>query len=173
MPTNHTPNYSLSQWEPNDQVRRTDFNADNAKIDAALKAADARADALAESKADVTALELLAKTVTSQSSTLNDYGQLMNRLGNCRISSKTFSGGGGSARLTFPGRPLVVFVLGETASLTMAYGLSKAIARAGGAYAAVDVTWDGRSVSWTGSGSVNCNTYGMSYVAIALIDAES
>ena len=43
MPTNHTPNYSLSQWEPNDQVRRTDFNADNAKIDAALKPPETRA----------------------------------------------------------------------------------------------------------------------------------
>ena len=37
MATNHTINYQLNQWEPTDQVLRTDFNADNAKIDAALK----------------------------------------------------------------------------------------------------------------------------------------
>ena len=36
MSTNHTSNYNLCQWEPSDQVLRTDFNADNAKIDAAL-----------------------------------------------------------------------------------------------------------------------------------------
>ena len=36
MSTNHTPNYNLCQWEPGDQVKRTDFNEDNAKIDAAL-----------------------------------------------------------------------------------------------------------------------------------------
>ena len=36
MSTNHTGNYHLCQWEPSDQVLRTDFNADNAKLDAAL-----------------------------------------------------------------------------------------------------------------------------------------
>ena len=38
MSTNHTPNYNLCQWEAGDKVVRTDFNEDNAKIDAALKA---------------------------------------------------------------------------------------------------------------------------------------
>ncbi|NBI10538.1 hypothetical protein D1641_11015 [Colidextribacter sp. OB.20] len=33
---NTTPNYQLSQWEAEDRVLRTDFNADNAKIEAAL-----------------------------------------------------------------------------------------------------------------------------------------
>lgn len=42
MSTNHTANYSLSQWEPTDQVLRADFNADNAKIDEALFRADRR-----------------------------------------------------------------------------------------------------------------------------------
>ena len=36
MSTNHTTNYNLCQWEATDQVQRTDFNQDNAKIDAAL-----------------------------------------------------------------------------------------------------------------------------------------
>ena len=34
-----TPNFQLNQWSPDDYVRRTDFNADNAKVDAALAAA--------------------------------------------------------------------------------------------------------------------------------------
>ena len=38
MSTNHTTNYDLCQWEATDQVLRTDFNQDNAKIDAALAA---------------------------------------------------------------------------------------------------------------------------------------
>ena len=42
MSTNHTPNYSLCQWEAEDKVLRTEFNADNAKIDAAIKAVDRR-----------------------------------------------------------------------------------------------------------------------------------
>lgn len=36
MASNQTSNYGLSQWEATDQVQRTEFNADNAKIDAAL-----------------------------------------------------------------------------------------------------------------------------------------
>ena len=31
-----TQHYQLNQWAADDQVLRTDFNADNAKIDAAL-----------------------------------------------------------------------------------------------------------------------------------------
>ena len=47
MPSNHTTNYQLSQWAKSDQVKMEDFNADNAKLDAALKAeADARAAAV-------------------------------------------------------------------------------------------------------------------------------
>ena len=37
MATNYTTNYQLNQWEPADAVQRVDFNADNAKMDAALK----------------------------------------------------------------------------------------------------------------------------------------
>ena len=33
---NRTSNYNLCQFEENDQVRRTDFNEDNVKLDAAL-----------------------------------------------------------------------------------------------------------------------------------------
>ena len=36
MATNQTTNYQLNQWEPTDQVLRTDFNADNAKIEQAI-----------------------------------------------------------------------------------------------------------------------------------------
>jgi len=38
MSTNYTQNYKLCQWEPSDKVLRTDFNEDNAKLDAALTA---------------------------------------------------------------------------------------------------------------------------------------
>ena len=48
MASNYTEHYELCQWEATDQVQRTDFNADNAKVDAAL---DALAGQMAE-KAD-------------------------------------------------------------------------------------------------------------------------
>ena len=37
--TNKTPYYGLNQWAASDPVLREDFNADNAKIDAAIKSA--------------------------------------------------------------------------------------------------------------------------------------
>lgn len=40
MPSKFTENYGLNQWEPGDKVVHTDFNEDNRKIDAALKALD-------------------------------------------------------------------------------------------------------------------------------------
>ena len=55
---NHTPNYNLSQWAKSDQVQMEDFNADNAKIDAAIKA-------VANSKAAQSALDALAARVTA------------------------------------------------------------------------------------------------------------
>ena len=36
MASNHTEHYNLSQWEAEDRVKREDFNADNAAVDAAL-----------------------------------------------------------------------------------------------------------------------------------------
>lgn len=67
---NHTPNYQLTQWEKDDRIMMEDFNGDNAKIDAALKAnADAvsalqigKADA-AETSAAITAVEQSVKFV--------------------------------------------------------------------------------------------------------------
>ena len=95
MSTNHTTNYDLNQWEGTDKVLRTEFNADNAKIDAALKA---NADAIAaeismreiavNSKADQSALcwtklgEAAAEAACSQLTmaltgiTLTDYANL-------------------------------------------------------------------------------------------------
>lgn len=37
MASNYTENYGLCQWEATDQVLRTEFNEDNAKVDEALK----------------------------------------------------------------------------------------------------------------------------------------
>ena len=42
MASNHTTNYQLCQWQADDQVKRTDFNEDNAKLEAALADLEAR-----------------------------------------------------------------------------------------------------------------------------------
>ena len=59
MATNQTANYDLNQWLSTDQVLRTDFNADNAKLDAVLAGL---ADEVS-SKADTEALLQLQVTI--------------------------------------------------------------------------------------------------------------
>ena len=58
---NQTANYGLSQWEATDRILMEDFNSDNSKIDAALKAnADAiAAEAAARAEADTALLAQL------------------------------------------------------------------------------------------------------------------
>ena len=89
-----TTNYNLCQWEETDRVRRTDFNEDNAKIDAAVKAVDGRVDGLEASKADKTALAAVEGKIS-------------------RIVTGTYAGTGGSSgvrRISLPGRPKLVLI---------------------------------------------------------------
>ena len=91
---NRTTNYNLCQFEETDRVRRTDFNEDNAKIDAAVKAVDRRVDGLEASKADKTALAAVEAKIS-------------------RIVTGTYAGTGGSSgvrRISLPGRPKLVLI---------------------------------------------------------------
>ena len=76
MATNQTTNYQLNQWEPTDQVLRTDFNADNAKLDAAL---NALSDQVAK-KADEEDLTALSESVAAVSA----------GMGNCDMELLTY-----------------------------------------------------------------------------------
>ena len=60
MAANYTANYGLCQWEPSDLFLREEFNEDNAKIDAAIKAA--KDNATAVGKAAQTAAEKAQET---------------------------------------------------------------------------------------------------------------
>ena len=65
---NATPNYQLSQWDAEDRVQRVDFNADNAKIDAAVKGVDRRVDSLSSSVSTInTSLSKKASTTSLNS----------------------------------------------------------------------------------------------------------
>ena len=91
---NRTTNYNLCQFEETDRVRRTDFNEDNAKIDAAVKAVGRRVDGLEGSKADKTALAAVEGKIS-------------------RIVTGTYAGTGGSSgvrRISLPGRPKLVLI---------------------------------------------------------------
>ena len=95
MASNHTEHFSLNQWQADDQVKRTDFNEDNAKIDSALKDLAA---AQAE-KADQTALDALAAEVAKKATTAA-LEALSKKLASmpCLVTG-TYTGDGAESRL--------------------------------------------------------------------------
>lgn len=65
MASNYTEQYNLCQWEATDQVLRTDFNEDNAKLEAALNA-------LQDGKAEKDLCYLIGDTLSETNRKLND-----------------------------------------------------------------------------------------------------
>ena len=106
-----TPNFQLNQWSPEDYVRRTDFNADNLKIDAALAAA-----------------------------------------GNCRIVTGSYTGTGESGEyhpntITFEGKPLLVFIVGDRSCYAMR-GCDTADVCYGSSGSRINLIWGENTLSW-------------------------
>ena len=92
MPTNHTENYQLSQWERSDRILMEDFNADNAKIDAALKAgADARTTLAGQvaKKAEKSALDAEVSARKSAVTSLTDQNKLHTIVSHTQSGSTT------------------------------------------------------------------------------------
>ena len=177
MSTNHTPNYSLCQWEAEDKVLRTEFNADNAKIDAAIKAVDRRVDG----KASTTSVNSLKSTVDSLSQTVAGHTSSLSGKGNCQIYTTSYVGNGkyGSSNpcsFTFPLKPMVVLVVGlqgYQGIFLRDCGLHYA-GRFGGNGNFVNLTWGSRSVQWYSdqSTTVQMNLTNTTYHLIALLQAD-
>ena len=157
MSTNHTTNYNLNQWEATDKVLRTEFNEDNAKIDAALKA---NADALAALE-DTLALK-----------------------GNCQIEVQTYTGNGKSGAsnptvLTFSKVPLLVLICGYGTMMITGPQLSQCAFHS---YTTnfypqnAHISWSGSQVSLysdaVGTGVINAanqmNEIRQAYIALAV-----
>ena len=102
MATNQTTNYQLNQWEPADAVQRVEFNQDNAKMDAALKALSdqvvqkANQSALntvisaVNQKADASTVSALSQTV-AQKADQSQVDSLAAKAGTQLIRRITFS----------------------------------------------------------------------------------
>ena len=141
MASNYTEHYELCQWEATDQVQRTDFNADNAKVDAAL---DALAGLVAE-KADGDDLAALSETVAEVSA----------GMGNCDMELLTYTGGGGGSpkMITFSQVPDMYLVAGDLAFIMGQGGKATAILTCKDATYSesfvneVDVTWNGATLT--------------------------
>ena len=126
-----TEHYQLNQWDAADPIRREDFNADNARIDAALAG-----------KVERTDLEALGRTVEALTADLGFGGKT------ARIAWGSYTGNGkcGAAHpntLTFDFQPKVVFV----ARTTVAYG-PVLMVTGGVSTGYCQMTWTGNSVNW-------------------------
>ena len=156
MASNQTSNYGLNQWEATDQVLRTEFNADNSKIDAALKG-------LADKDA------ALEGTLASQAAAIS-------KLGNCRIQYIAYTGNGsGSASFSFSKKPLLICIVGGGYSLTAIQGISQLVCAGRGTVESHTAIWSGNSVTFSNSSNLPhyiCNLSGQSYGLVAFMDAN-
>ena len=133
MSTNHTTNYNLNQWEATDKVLRTEFNADNSKIDAALKNLSNQDKALEEA--------------------LNAQGVEIGKLGNCEIgfveyiSNHTY-GPDHPTRITFPRRPMAFIVIGYEAVMFSICKSGIGLVCSSSTTTDLDLTWSENTVSF-------------------------
>ena len=114
MASNHTTNFELCQWQADDQVKRTDFNEDNAKIDAALNDLSDGLAAAREEKADQSALDALAAEVAKKATTaaLDALSKKLAAMP-CLVTG-TYTGDGTESRLISLGfQPKALLVMRE------------------------------------------------------------
>lgn len=159
-----TENFALNQWEPSDSIRRSDFNSDNAAIDAAL-AANAKAlsdyqtanDAAVAKKAEQSAVTALETTVAGK--------------GNCQIAYGTYTGGGNDSHsLSFDIYPLMVMVLNKSDGGDPLTLLRPAVKGGNMTGNSISVTWSNKKVSWSLSGTYGdaCDESGTTYAYVAI-----
>ena len=132
---NRTTNYKLCQWEADDKIQRVDFNEDNAKIDAAIKAVDRRADGLNTAKADKTALTALQTVVNGK--------------GNCRIETGSYVGDGDKHRtlsISTSFSPKLFFVMAF--ALGVAVRGSSTLRHINSVDRTTEVVWRDDGLSW-------------------------
>ena len=152
MASNYTEHIGLCQWEATDQVLRTEFNQDNAKVDAAL--------------------DTLEQTLTQHSEELESIA----KLGNCTVYHTTYTGKNQySKSLTFPGKPMVVMVADtEVGNGFIAWrGMTVAIPfHQEYGIVRLSLSWETNSLSWSYEDDINwaMNASGTSYQVIGLLD---
>ena len=195
MATNQTTNYQLNQWEPGDAVQRVDFNADNAKVDAALKSLSDQVVQKANQSALNTVISAVnqkadASTVSSLSSQLSSeiaqrqetdssMQAILAKKGNCRIYFTSYTGDGATSHShTFPSQPLAVLISGSRFQFTTLRGTEIAYPMEGGNPWRAALTWDDLTLTITYDSSSGGGDYkigneaGAVYYLLALINAE-
>ena len=167
---NRTTKYKLCQFEAGDQVQRTDFNEDNAKIDAALSGHDS---SLGSLSSKITSLTSTVNGKASQSA-LNTLKNQVAKLGNCRIEALTYTGTGrhGTAnptQVTFSARPAFFIIHGLAQFIIGPSPVNKLITTLYNGPVYCDCSWSGNRLSfWGTDADTQLNHNGTVYTVIAL-----
>ena len=152
-----TSNYQLNQWEKTDRILMEDFNGDNAKVDAALKA---------------------------QASDMASLAAEVAKCGNCRVVMSTYTGTGAyndtSTTVSFSEMPLVFMIVGPLALLmarggdTTSFTAFKSATASNSFVSDEDLTWTGNAVSVLDSGHARyqMNEQGCIYWVLALYKTD-
>ena len=165
MSSQKTEHYDLNQWLATDQVLRTDFNADNAKIDAALNTLAGQV----SGKADGEAFQALSGTVAEQTAAIA-------QLGNCQIYTASYTGNGSDSRThTFPGPPAAIFISGLHYQMFGLRGDNQALANDWGTQHYISASWSGNLLTLSSAGHPDYlgNQSGTTYYVVAFIDAAA
>ena len=143
-----TSNYQLNQWEKTDRILMEDFNGDNAKVDAALKA---------------------------QASDMASLAAEVAKCGNCRVVMSTYTGTGAyndtSTTVSFSEMPLVFMIVGP---LTTSFTAFKSATASNSFVSDEDLTWTGNTVSFLNSvhARYQMNEKGCIYWVLALYKTD-
>ena len=147
MSSQKTEHYELNQWLATDQVLRTDFNADNAKIDNALGT-------LASAVAQCGNCKIIIGSYTGA----GKYG------------------GTNKNTLTFSGQPLLIIIVDEWIGTigTFIQGAPRALFLYDHEDRhEMDLVWSGNSVSWDSSSTIDqMNESGRMYRYVAFMAAD-
>lgn len=156
-----TTHYQLNQWEPTDKLSRTDFNADNAAIDAAIKAVETAVGNKAEQSA-----------VTALTAALGSGGQT------ARIAYGTYTGTGtygadNPNSLSFDFCPVMVVCYAGSYALWPTIFMRGATSASGGDAKdpiSFTLSWASNAVTWyeANSAAKQLNTGGTTYYYMVL-----
>ena len=173
MSTNHTTNYNLCQWLATDQVKRTDFNEDNAKIDTALKSLSDQV----RQKASQSAVDTLT-TAVSQKAEQSALTAAVSTIPKVAVGIYTGNDNGSrSFSVGFTPKAVYVCTASGLSYTTNAEGYTYGgLAVAGGSvqhkgYAAVQITTGGFTVYQRDLGDysgIYCNSSGTQYRYLAI-----
>ena len=168
MSSQKTEHYESNQWLATDQVLRTDFNADNAKIDAALNTLAGQV----SGKADGEAFQALSGTVAGHTAAIA-------QLGNCEIDLFTYTGNGqyGSGNptyISFSRSPMFFLIIGGDCFAFGSKSFNRLFLNLSSNNASAVTTWSGNRVAFTqGAASWQMNQSGTTYYVVALYDKNA